>query len=250
MAHHCLGVCLLYQGKFSELDQLALEGLTLADQLDGLFGTAFLMNWRSISHLIPGDFAGAKELLDGMEPYRQMNEHYFLSWHLMQQSRLASAEGRLQDAVDLSRQSVERASVIGYLRVMHVSLGQLGEANTALGDLEAAEVAFTRSLAIAEQMSMVREMLLTMTKVARAQAATGRSSDAAALLATVLSDATSDQTGLFEAGSIREVAAEALADCKKAMDPDEYADSVAAGSSRSYDIAVKELIAGLSRNDG
>ena len=66
LAHHCLGVCLLYQGKFSELDQLALEGLTLADQLDGLFGSAFLMNWRSISHLIPGDLAGAKELLDGM----------------------------------------------------------------------------------------------------------------------------------------------------------------------------------------
>ena len=94
-------------------------------------------------------------------------------------------------------------------------------------------------------MSMVREMLLTMTKVARAQAATGRSSDAAALLATVLSDATSDQTGLFEAGSIREIAAGALADCKKAMDPDTYADSVAVGSSRSYDIAAKELIAGL-----
>ena len=94
-------------------------------------------------------------------------------------------------------------------------------------------------------MSMVREMLLTMTKVARTRAAMGQESEAAALFATVLAESTSAQTGLFESGPIREAAAEGLAGVQDVMDPDEYAVAYAAGTSRHYDVAVKELIDGL-----
>jgi tetratricopeptide (TPR) repeat protein len=245
LAMHCRGVCLLYQGKFDELAALAVEALDVADGVEGLFSNAAVANWQSMSAQMTGDLGRTKELLEGMESYRQLDEQYYLSWHFMQQARLAMIEGRLQSAVDLAGRSVQKAGEIGYHRVMHVSSNVLGDANAAAGNLDAAEQAYIRALAIAEQLSMVREMVDAIAKVAKIRAVTGRKGAAVSLLATVLAESASAQKSLFQGATIGEASSVALEDLRGEMDDAEFAAAFAAGSSRPYDVAAKELIDSL-----
>jgi hypothetical protein len=140
------------------------------------------------------------------------------------------------------------ATELGYLRGIHVNLDGLGGAHLAAGDLAAAEVAFIESLAAAEQMSMVREMLGMIAKIAGVRALTGRSIDAVELNATVVADPGSTQRFLGEKATIRENASAALVDLQEQLDPDEYAAAHARGTSTPYDITTIKLISSLSES--
>ncbi len=242
LAHHCLGVCLLYEGKHVELFDNAAAGLEEAEHLEGPSSKAFLLNWRSLSKILTGDLEAARALLDGMEEYRRTGDHYFLSWHLMQQSMLASADGRLADAVEKSTRSVERAETIGYWRVVHVALTQLAEAQLATGDADAAEASFIKALAVAEQMSMVREMLLTLTWVATIRAGRGEHEDAVGILSSVLAESSSAQHGIFDTESIRDAAGAALGDLEDAMEASVFEESRRSGENHPYDGLVKRIL--------
>ncbi len=123
---------------------------------------------------------------------------------------------------------------------MQVALHHLGEAHVAVGNLETAETAFIESLAAAEQMSMFREMLGMLGKIATVRALTGRQVDAVDLNATVVTDPGSGQSLLTATETIDEGAAAELVALKRKMDPDEYAAAFARGTATPYDVSAKD----------
>ncbi len=237
---------LLYLAGFEEHNAVMDEGIALGETLDSPFWAAGLKVRRSFGALATGDLSTAKRLLaESMEVLTQLDEHYYMSWNLGHQARIATREGRLQDAIGLFGRSADRARELGYPRGVQASMTGLAEANIAAGDLRAAETAFIGSLVAAERVSMVREMLGLMTKIARIRADLGYKQEAVELLATVLAEPTSVQRVFTDNATISEMARAALTELQKELDPNEYSAAHARGTSRPYDVAAKELIDSL-----
>ena len=241
-------IALVYLRMFEAIIMECEEAIALGNAMDRPFWAGVHLGWKAAALIISGDVAMGKRFLD--EEFEMLSQHgdrFFLSFNFGHQARIATREGRLEDAVDLFSRSVEMTRELGHTRGMQFGLHSLGEAHVAVGSLEAAEMAFTESLAAAEQMRMLREMLGMIAKIATVRALTGRQVDAVELNATVVADPGSAQTLLTAAETIGEGATAALATLEAEMDPDEYAAAHARGTSTAYDVAAKGLIDGLTQ---
>ena len=246
VALSCRALGLAYLGE--DWTAVADEGIALGETMNGPFWTAAFKNWRGGAALMTGDFAtGKRVLLEGMEVYERLHEHYWMSANLQHQAQIAIPEGRVDDAIDLLGRSAEKAREIGGVRVLQMSLTALGDANDAAGDSDAAESAFIEALATSEQMGLAREMLGLILKVARTRAAAGQKREAVEMLASVLAEPSSDQQTMWGDATIAEIASAALAELKDDLDHDEYAAAHAAGTAKPYDVAAKELINSRSK---
>ncbi|MFQ5967239.1 MAG: adenylate/guanylate cyclase domain-containing protein [Acidimicrobiia bacterium] len=243
VALQCRLIGLAYSGQVEEWGAVADEGITLGEKLDSRLWTALMKQWRGGAALMAGDPGTAKGLfLEGMEVYQDLDEQWWMSGNLNHQAQAAMAEGRLEDAIDLFSQSAQNATNLGAKRIMQLSLTGLGDANSGAGNLEAAESAYIKSLATSEQMGLVREMLNLMTKIATVRAAVGRTREAVEMLATVLAEPMSAQRAVFETAPIAETASIALAGLQEKLDSEDFRAAKAAGTSRPYDVTVKELL--------
>ena len=240
-------VALVYLGRLETIVMECEEAIALGKEMDRPFWVGVHLGWKAAALIIGGDVALGRRFLD--EEFELLSQHgdrFFLSFNLGHQARIATREGRLEDAVDLFSRSVEMTRDLGHTRGMQFGLHSLGDAYVAVGNLDAAETAFTESLAAAEQMRMLREMLGMIAKIATVRALTGRHVDAVELNAIVVADPGRDQSLLTATETIGEGAAAALTALAADMDPDEYDAARARGTSIPYDVAAKELIDGPS----
>ena len=166
------------------------------------------------------------------------------TWNLFIQATIATMRHRLHDAVELHRRAIELARELGYPRAMQIGSPGLGEAHAAAGELDAADEAFLESLALSEQMGLVREMAGMMTRVAGVRAAMGQAEGAVEILASVLADPSSRQQLVTENVSIEQMAGEALAPLEEELDSGAYAAAYLRGSAKSIEASAPELLAG------
>jgi predicted ATPase len=238
----------LYLGRFAEAadavdEAIARAELAESDWAASHFWAAAIKNIRAFIALMTGNAEMAMRLLDqSREVLEPLGDLYYMTWNLGHRGRMASASGRIADAIDLFKQSADRATRIGFPRAMQVSLMGLGDASLAAGDLAAAEAAFVESLRVAERTGMVLEMLTTLVKVARVFAASERPGEAVKLLATVITDPASDRQMFTEGTSINAAASAALETLHDSMVPDEYERALADASSMAYRGLAKDLI--------
>jgi len=236
---------LAYTGQ--DWTEVAVQGIAVGETLDGPFWAAAFKNWRGGAAMMSGDFAtGKRVLLEGMEVYEELDERYWLSANLQHQAQIAIAEGRIQDAIDWFVASADKAQEIGTVRVLQMSATGLGDAYFAAEDYEGAERAYIDSLITSQQIGMNREMLSVLRRLAEVRAATGRQREAVELLATVLAEPASAQQAVFDESLTSDSATAALDELRKDLDPAEFDAAHAAGTSRPYDIAAKELMGGVS----
>jgi len=245
LALQCRALNLAYMGQ--AWGDVAEEGIALGETLDGPFWAAAFKNWRGGAALMAGDFeTGKRVLVEGMEVYEQIDERYWFSANLQHQAQIATAEGRIEDAIDLYGRSTEKARGFGAVRVLQMSATGLGDANMAAGDYAGAESALIGNLTTSEQMGMVREMLSIMTRVAKIRAATGQKVEAVELLSTVLAEPASAQRAVFDGAPISDGAAALLDELQAELEPGEFEAAQTAGASKPYDVAAKELVAKAS----
>jgi predicted ATPase/class 3 adenylate cyclase len=242
----------LYLGRFAEVVGIVDDAIAQAESpapnwAESRFWVAAIKNFRAFGALMMNDTEGAMRLLDEsravLEP---LDELYYMTWNLGHRGRMAKGSGHLQDAIDLFRQSADRATRIGFPRAMQVSLMGLGEANLEAGDLVAAEATFVESLRVAERTGMVLEMLTTLLKIAIVFAAGERQREAVAILATVIAEPASNHRMFAEGTMINSAASEALESLHDSMDPGEYEHALADGSSKAYRAVAKDLIDSIS----
>lgn len=242
----------LYLGRFAEAADAVDEAIARAESAESdwaasHFWAAAIKNIRAFIALMTGNAEMAMRLLDqSREVLEPLGDLYYMTWNLGHRGRMASASGRIADAIDLFKQSADRATRIGFPRAMQVSLMGLGDASLAAGDLAAAEAAFVESLRVAERTGMVLEMLTTLVKVARVFAASERPGEAVKLLATVITDPASDRQMFTEGTSINAAASAALETLHDSMVPDEYERALADASSTAYRALAKDLIDSIS----
>jgi len=238
---------LLYMLNWEEHNRMMDEGIRVGDQeLDSPFWAASLKSRRAFGALATGDLGTARVLLEeGLEVCQQLDEHYYLSWMLGHQGRIAAAEGRVHDAVDLFGRALVRAKQIEYMRGVQIASVGLGEANIAAGNLEEAEAAFITSLAAAEQMSMVREVLGLVTKCATVRADMGSAEEAVEMLATVLAEPASNQQLFTDDMPIDQYATEKLGEIEKDLDPEVFSAAYSRGRARPYGDLIKSVLDGL-----
>jgi predicted ATPase/class 3 adenylate cyclase len=244
-AAQCLAIALAYLGRTEEMAACTEAAIAVADAHHHPLWSAGMRNWRSFAAVLGGDISTAERLLP--ETYaaeQRLDEHYFMSWSLWLLAMIATQQGRPYDAIDLHSRQLARCRAIGYMRGTMVALEGLGDANLAAGEFDAARRAYVESLATADKMSMVRDMLGTMTKIARAQARMGRLAEAVELLATVHSDPMSAKQPFNDNTPIRELASRALDELRDGVDPDIYAPAWASGLTRRFETSAKELMAG------
>jgi predicted ATPase/class 3 adenylate cyclase len=243
---------LLYLGRFAEVAGVVDEAIAQAESPDsdwaaGRFWVAAIKNFRAFVALVMNDIEVARRLLDEsravLEP---LDDLYYMTWNLGHRGRMAKGSGRLPEAIDLFRQSADRATRIGFPRAMQVSLTGLGEANLDADDLVAAEAAFVESLRVAERTGMVLEMLTTLLKIAAVFAAGERQREAVEILATVIAEPASNHRMFGESTLINSAASEALESLHDSMDPGDYERALADSSSMTYRAVVKGLIDSIS----
>lgn len=241
---------LLYMRQWEDHNRVMDEGIRVGDQeLDSPFWAASLKSRRAFGALATGDVDTARLLLDeGLEVCQRLDEHYYMSWMLGHQARIARAEGRVDDAVALFGRSLARAKEIGYMRGVQVSSVGLGESNIAAGNLEQAETAFITSLAAAEQMSMVRETLGLVTKCAAVRAEMGLAEEAVEMLATVLAEPLSNQQLFTDDMPIDQFARETLSKIEPVLDPEVFSAAYSRGAGRPYGDLIKSVLDGFVRS--
>ena len=239
---------LIYLRRLEEHNAMMDQAIALgAEHMDSPLWAAGSKSRRAFGALMMGDIDTAKRLLkEGLEVCRQLDEHYYMSWMLGHEARIAGREGRLEDAVEFFAQGLDRAEELGFLRGIQVSADGLGTANVAVGNLEAAEQAFLKGLAAAEQSSMVREMLGIVAKCASVRAVMGLNEEAVEMLATVQADEASSLQLFTDTIPIDQFAAETLEKIEVDLDPESYAAAYERGSNRSTERLVKSVLDGLN----
>ena len=243
-----LAINLSYLGRHDEMCEAADEMIVCGEKLENPFWVAGGQNWRSLPSLLLGDLDTANRLLpEAMKAFEDIDEHYFMTWTLYLQAMIATSEQRPQDAIELYARQVSRGREIGYRRGTMVALEGLGKANLAAGELEASEIAFIESLAAAEEMGMVADMLGVIAKVAKVRALMSRKAEAVELLATVLAEPMRSQNTMSDMITIEEMATASLDELRAELDPDEFSDAHLRGTSKPYDVATKELLETLKR---
>jgi tetratricopeptide (TPR) repeat protein len=242
---------LLYLSRPADASVFADEALALGDEPDArwgqrLFWAAGLKNLRAFAALVTGDVPHAVELLrESASVLEPVGDLYYMTWNLGHQARVALGDGRREDALELFRQSADRARELGFLRGMQVSLAAFGDISLATGRLEDAEAAFIEALDAASRTRMVPEMLGAMVSIATAFAASRRGREAVELLATVVAEPASSRQLFTKTTPINAMAAAELDKLRTQLDPAEYEAAHAAGSSRPYGVAAKELVASI-----
>lgn len=238
----CRALAVAYSGR--DWTDIAEEGLALAKSINSSFWAAVFNNWRGGAALTAGDTKTARRVLEEAQAiYEELGETYWLSLNLQHQAQTAAAEERTPDAIDLYRQSMDKANEIGAVRVQQMSSAGLGDATFELGEIPQAEAAFLRSLEASENMGMTNEMLSLLTKIAVIMSTTDRQQEAVELLAMVLADPRSSATALFDSAPTEIRATKALEELRANLTPDDFAAAHSSGSSTPYDVAVKALLA-------
>jgi predicted ATPase len=246
-AAQCLAISLTYLGRMDEMAACTDEAVAVAEASHHPFWSAAMRNWRAFGAFLAGDTGTATKLLPGAyETFERLDEHYFASWNLNLQALIATQQHHPLDAIDLHGRGVARCRDLGYMRGTMVALEGLGEANLAAGRLDAAEQAFIDGMATAEKMGMVRDMLGMMAKVAKVRAALGRPEEAVEILATVLAQPMSAQQPFADNTPIKDSAARVLHDLRDALGHQDYAAALARGTSTPFEVAAKELMAGVT----
>ena len=242
----------LYMRSWDEHNSVLDEGIALGDQaLGSPFWGAGLKSRRAFGALVTGDLETAKRLLrEGLEVCRLLGEHYYMSWMLGHQARISAREGRIEDAIDLFGRSLSRSEDLGYKRGVQVSSAGLGGAQLAAGNLVEAESAFLTSLAAAEQMSMIREMLGLVAKCAHVRAAMGSNAEAVEMLATVVSEPLSSQQLFTDNIPTNQFAEETLGEIEKDLSSDDYSAAYQRGTERAYESLVKSVLDGVHGPNG
>jgi predicted ATPase/class 3 adenylate cyclase len=243
LAVQCLALALAYLGDAEEMKTRLDEAITYHEQLDDRFWVASLMDWRAFAAMLAGEVDDATRLIDeAIETVADTEEYWVTFWNLWVRAMIATQQGRSEDAIDLYTEELELIRDVSYVRGTMVSLDGLGEANVAAGRLEAAESAFVEGMATAWRLGMVRDVLSMMTKLAGVWILLGRSVEAVELLGTVLAEPTSAHQPFTENVPVKETAQTTLASLGNELDGEAYEGALTAGSSRSYDGALKELL--------
>lgn len=239
----CRALCLAYVGRSDEMATVLDAGLARYARLDDPYWGASLKNWRSFAAVLGGDAATASMLApEALHVLEARNDHYFATWSLWLLALVATEEGRPEDAIDLFARQVILAQEIGYLRGSVVAAEGLGDADVAAGRLGAAESAYIESLAVAEQMGMLGDMLGLMTKIGKVRGMRDRAAEAVELLATVHAQPIGRQQSFTEKVPIRDTASEALKALRAQMDPAEYEAAHARGATTPFETAAKGLL--------
>ena len=152
-------------------------------------------------------------------------------------------QGEPEKALGLFRQSVDRSGELGHLRILQLSLVGLGSAALQLGRLDEAEDAYLEALDVSERMGLTREVLQALVHIASVRAATGRDGEATELLASVAAERASSYQTLWESSSLKDLAREKLSELEAKLDPTEFAERLQAGTSKPFQVVVKELLA-------
>lgn len=220
------------------------EAIAKAVELGDDFWISGAKNWRSLAAILEQDFEKASQLLvEALTVFEARNDHYFITWTLLLLANLATAQERPEEAIELHTRQAEVCKAIGYPRGTMLALEGLGKANVATGNLAAARKAFTESLAVAERASMIPDLLGLMAKLGNVRGLTGDVEGAVELLSTVVSDPHSQGHTASDLQTATELAAEPLERYRQELDPESFESARVRGSTRSYDVALKDLLA-------
>jgi predicted ATPase/class 3 adenylate cyclase len=235
---------MFYRGEVDQVRALSDEAIRVSKEVGNEVYAAAMLNYQAFLVIQQGDLETASRILEeGDAVLANADEKLMRAWTFEARATIAMMQGRLPEAVDLRNQQVELAEDIGYVRLIALSLQGLGVAHAAAGGFDDANNALLDSLARFERMGLIIDMASVMVYLARVHEERGDAERAVEILASVLADPVSGQQLVAEQAEIGQVAAEALAGLENMLDPEVFAAARTAGTARSIDVEVKELLA-------
>ena len=232
-----------YLGKVDDMitatEEMIAVGEPLAEGMVNVGG----YNWRSLAALMSQDFETARELLPRpLEVLRRRDELYYRTWTLALSSMLATHDGDLDQALELLEEQVEITYALGYRRGRMTGLGSLAYAQMTAGRLDDAERTFIEAVEVADEMSIVVEILGWMAAAAQVMQLAGKNAEAVELLASIAAEPQSGGQTISETVSVAERAQVVLDHAKNEMSGEEFETAYARGAATSYETAAKSLI--------
>ena len=243
----CEALNCTYLGLYDQMIAVTDEIISLTGRMDDRFYGVTGHNWRARAALYTGDLESAENLLDeALRMFEERDEHYFMVWNLGLHGAVARLKGRPEDALAFQARQVDRARDIGYRRGEAVALHGLGTARVAVGDLKAAEDAFTQAIVACEKVGMVIDMLGLTAYVADVRGRLGSEIEAVEILSTVLAEPLSSRQGIMDNNPITDFATEWLEELRARLDTPEFSAAQQRGAAKPYEVAVKEIIEGAA----
>ena len=222
---------------------LAEQAIEVAEAADLEMFSGGMRNYLAGAYMQTGEAESAIPVLrQGEEILARLDERFMRVWNLEMQAFIATHQERFDDAIELRHREIELARSVRYVRAEALGLLGLGNGLAASGDATGAVNAYVEALGLFEQMGLIVEQATVVVAIASLQAKLGDPERAVEVLSSVLADPVSEQLLMFEQTTIRETAAEALADIEQQLGPDELAAAKARGSTTPLGITIKELM--------
>jgi tetratricopeptide (TPR) repeat protein len=127
------------------------QSLELCRSLGYDRGAAMILHRLALYPLDRGDLGEARRMIDESQTLAAGRSALVDAVNLWMYSEIASAEGNLEEAIDLSRRSVARASSIGWSWWVSGQRSNLARLAIRVGDLESAEREARAALRIARE---------------------------------------------------------------------------------------------------
>lgn len=232
-----------YLGLIDEMIVITDEAIAVAQEFGDEYWVAGAKNWRCLAAVQAQDLETASCLANEVRAlFDKRHDHYFITWTLLLQASIAVAQDRMDDANAVYTKAVGVCEEIGYPRGTMLSQEGLGKTNLAQGNLIAARKAFTESLAVAEKTSMITDLLGMMAKVGNVSGLMGDVELAVEVLATVLAHPLSGGHTITDPQTAAELASEPMERFRKQLSPETFDAAMQRGSTRPYEVVVKELL--------
>jgi tetratricopeptide (TPR) repeat protein len=234
---------LAYLGAWTEIREVAIKAIDLAESSGATWWRAGMPNWLGIAESQLGNFESAEAAIeDGNARLTELDDQFFMAWNVMVRATMAAMSGQLDVAATSNEKLVELSRSLGFQRTLQFGLQGLGDAKAAAGDHEQALGAFLECLAASYEMGAVVEVAGLMTRIAVVHVEMGRHEKAIEILASVLADPVRDQKMINETESIDTMATRAMASAEDQLDSDAAESARTKGANTPLSEAARSLL--------
>lgn len=238
-----LGVSYFFVNSGAEAGKVAQEALDIATEMRDSWWEASGYSGLATASMIARAFDDARRYAEqAARLWDRIGDPRGKIWPVQVLGGLATMHGNYAEARERYLIALETAQSVNFGRGLQYTYSNLGNVSYRLKDYQEAEGYFLQSLGISDEIGHTREMLATVSDMARVRAVTERGGEAIELLAIVLKHPAREQHGLLRPATIQEDAEQLRMELKAALSPEEYAAAWGRGIELELQSVVDELL--------
>ncbi len=239
-----LGVSYFFLNRGVEAGKVAQEALDIATEMSDSWWEASGYSGLASGSMIARAFEDARRYAEqATRLWDRIGDPRGKIWTAQVLGGLAIMRGNYAEARERYQLVLETALSVNFKRGLQYTYNSLGNTSYWLNDYREAEAYFLQSLNISDEIGHTREMLATLSDIARVWAVRQRGGEALGLLAIILRHPAREQHGLLRPVTIQEDAEQLRVELEAALTPEEYEGAWRQGQAAELDDIIAKMLA-------